>query len=119
MVPTGSGKRDYLCSMSELERTGAVGIERESVPHEIVVVAHEGMVRAYINSCPHKGTPLETFPDRFLDETKAYLICSTHGARFNIADGLCVFGPCRGDVLEPVKLEIREQKIYFDAAQHE
>ena len=56
----------------------------------------------YVNSCPHIGTPLDWTPDRFLSADGRRIVCATHGAEFQIADGLCIRGPCHGDRLEPV-----------------
>ncbi len=106
-------RSEVLCSLADLDATGAVGVERTSEPHEIVVVRSGAGVRGYVNSCPHKGTPLETFPGRFLDETGAHLICSTHGARFTVESGLCTFGPCRGQSLVAVPLEIHDGDVLF------
>ena len=66
---------------------------------DFVVVRKNGVLRAYVNSCPHQLTPLETFPDKFLNEDGTLLVCSTHGARFRVEDGYCVSGPCQGKAL--------------------
>ncbi|MCF6199865.1 MAG: Rieske 2Fe-2S domain-containing protein [Hyphomicrobiaceae bacterium] len=127
---------EYLCAMSDLEATGAFGVERpdapdrrtlvnappgsfEGPPQRIVVVHFGKDLRAYVNSCPHMRLPLELFPNRFLDEVGEQLVCSTHGARFNVSDGECTSGPCRGDVLRPVKTTVSDGKIFYDPAQFE
>ena len=66
-------------------------------------------VRVYVNSCPHIGVPLDPVPDRFLDRKREAIVCSTHGARFRIEDGVCTSGPCYGEVLEAVPVRIDEQ----------
>jgi len=63
-------------------------------------------VFVYVNSCPHIGVPLDPAPDRFLDARKSVIVCSTHGARFRIEDGLCISGPCYGECLEAVPARI-------------
>jgi nitrite reductase/ring-hydroxylating ferredoxin subunit len=73
-------------------------------------------VRGYVNACPHRGTPLEMFPDRFLDETRRQLVCSTHGARFRVEDGFCTLGPCRGSGLDPVAVEVRGDEVWLAAS---
>jgi len=78
---------------------------------DILVVCSGGELYAYINSCPHQGTPLETFPDKFLSEDGSLLVCSTHGARFRVADGACISGPCLGKNLAPVAYEICDALI--------
>lgn len=69
---------------------------------EIVAVRRGGVLYVYENRCPHQGTPLETFPDKFLNSDGSLLICSTHGARFRVEDGLCVSGPCKGERLRRI-----------------
>jgi nitrite reductase/ring-hydroxylating ferredoxin subunit len=94
--------------LRDLENTGAKGIAIGPSPdvREIVVVQTVHGVRAYANRCPHMYSTLETFPDRFLDESGEHLVCSTHGARFRVADGACVAGPCAADSLERVDVVI-------------
>ncbi len=98
-----------LCRLDDLAETGAKGVSLpEGRPaREAFVVRAEGDVYGYVNVCPHIGTPLEFLPDRFLTRDRQQILCSTHGARFEIATGLCVAGPCRGRALRrlPVKIE--------------
>ena len=65
-------------------------------------------VRVYVNACPHIGTPLDWVPDRFLSADGTRIVCATHGAEFRIEDGVCLRGPCRGDSLEAVPVEIKD-----------
>lgn len=87
-----------LCRFEDIPDGGAKGIEleRDGKSLDLILLRRGARVFAYLNRCPHKGTPLETFPDRFLDQTGDLLICSTHGARFRVSDGFCVQGPCEG-----------------------
>jgi nitrite reductase/ring-hydroxylating ferredoxin subunit len=57
---------------------------------------------AYVNRCPHVGTPLDLWPNEFLTEDGRFFVCSTHGALFDPATGACVAGPCAGDALTPL-----------------
>jgi nitrite reductase/ring-hydroxylating ferredoxin subunit len=97
-----------LCTLSDLERTGAKGVIVGRLPdvREIVVVRTVNGVAAYANRCPHMYSTLETFADRFLDADRQHLVCSTHGARFRAIDGYCVAGPCRGYSLERIGILI-------------
>ena len=74
---------------------------------DIVVVRKHGRFFAYLNSCPHQAMPLETFPDKFLNEDATLFICSTHGARFRVEDGFCVSGPCEGKSMSSIATETR------------
>ncbi len=69
-------------------------------------------IYVYENRCPHAGTPLNMFGDKFLNMNKNALICRTHGALFDITTGLCTAGPCRGKYLRPVDFEVRDDGLY-------
>jgi nitrite reductase/ring-hydroxylating ferredoxin subunit len=107
----------HLCTLADLDATGAKGVTLGTPPHvrEIVVVQTADGVRAYANRCPHMYSTLETFPDRFNDETRAHLVCSTHGARFRVTDGFCVSGPCQGYGLEPIVIRIEGASVLLAA----
>jgi nitrite reductase/ring-hydroxylating ferredoxin subunit len=66
------------------------------------LVNHRGAHVAYVNRCPHAGTPLDAWPNEFFTEDGGYLICATHGAVFAPDTGVCVEGPCPGARLEPL-----------------
>lgn len=102
-----------LCRIDEIADPGARGFEISgSGGHMDIIVVRQGdTVHGYINSCPHQGTPLETFPDRFLSRDGSELICSTHGARFRPADGLCLAGPCKGKRLASIELGLEDGSI--------
>lgn len=60
------------------------------------VVRYDGVVRGFVNACPHAHTELDWQEGEFFDASGLYLICATHGAIFQPDDGLCVGGPCAG-----------------------
>jgi nitrite reductase/ring-hydroxylating ferredoxin subunit len=78
----------------------------------IFAVRRGDTVWAYVNRCPHRGTPLDWVPDQLLDEAGRDLVCATHGARFRVDDGVCIAGPCVGDQLVPVPLALRDGALY-------
>ncbi|MDA7946353.1 MAG: Rieske 2Fe-2S domain-containing protein, partial [Hyphomicrobiaceae bacterium] len=93
---------------------GAKGIDSGigGVSEDLILLRRGGDIFAYVNRCPHQGTPLETFPDKFLDQTGDLLICSTHGARFRVHDGFCIKGPCEGASLAPVAIRIENGEVF-------
>ncbi len=70
------------------------------------VINHEGGWHAYVNRCPHVGTPLDLWPNEFLSDDGRVLVCSTHGALFDPPTGRCLAGPCAGDALTRVPLRV-------------
>lgn len=81
----------------------------------LFAVKKDGRIRVYVNSCPHVGLPLEMLPHRFLDAKRQTIICSAHGARFRIEDGVCVTGPCIGEALEAVPARILDGQVLVPA----
>jgi nitrite reductase/ring-hydroxylating ferredoxin subunit len=110
-----SGQATLLCRLADLAATGAKGITIGARPavREIVVVLDGSVVRAYVNSCPHAYSKLEFIPDTFLDAERQDLECTVHGATFRIGDGHCVSGPCKGDQLTKVPVEIRGDEVHL------
>ena len=107
-----------LCKISDIPDGGAKGIVIGSGRDvlDVIVLRRGHKIFAYVNRCPHQGTPLETFPDRFLDQSGELLVCSTHGARFRVKDGKCVEGPCEGASLEPLRVKVSDGKIMLAGA---
>lgn len=99
-----------LCRLGDLEATGAKGVTLAD-GKEIVVVKVADGARAYVNSCPHVGIPLETFPDRFLTANRDFLVCTGHGALFIPETGVCVAGPCNRQWLTKVPIDIIGEEI--------
>ena len=75
------------------------------------LVHHAGGHHAYVNRCPHVGTPLDWWPNEFFTEDGRYLICATHGAVFAPDTGLCLEGPCQGARLERLRVSRRGGEI--------
>lgn len=72
----------------------------------IVHRADDGGVRAWLNVCPHAGRRLDWAPGRFLRGKDGALVCAAHGASFDLRDGTCVAGPCRGERLREVAVHL-------------
>jgi nitrite reductase/ring-hydroxylating ferredoxin subunit len=105
----------FLCTLEGLADPGTKNVVLGQAPDEldIVIVQERGVRHAYINSCPHEHIPLETFPNHFLTEDKKHLLCSGHGARFVLATGECVSGPCLGKSLTRLAIEERDGALYL------
>ena len=72
----------------------------------IFITQRDGAYYAYNNLCPHLQTELEFLENQFLDRDGEYIECSTHGALFDDESGECISGPCQGDFLEKVKIDV-------------
>jgi nitrite reductase/ring-hydroxylating ferredoxin subunit len=95
-----------LCRLEEMASVDSRGFSLNGL--DFFVVRREHEVFAYVNACPHIGVPLDFRPHRFLTPDKQYILCSTHGAIFTVEDGLCRRGPCPGESLERIDVDVRD-----------
>ena len=89
-----------IISADEIEEGTSKAIELNKL--YMFAVKKDAKVFLYWNRCPHLGTPLEWEEDRFLNPDGALIICSTHGALFEIEGGRCLAGPCKGKHLQAI-----------------
>ncbi len=104
---------DILCLVDDIKDGEAKEFSYRSGSdiHDIFIQRKEDNIYAYVNVCPHAGTPLNMEEGQFLEKTGSYFMCHTHGALFQLSDGLCVAGPCNGAKLRAVEIEIKNGKI--------
>lgn len=97
-----------ICRLSDLQDPGSRGfaLGDGDWPLRGFVVRRGAQVAAFVNRCPHQGHPLNWHPDRFLSPDGSVILCSSHGAMFDLTDGACIAGPCEGRGLERLPLRI-------------
>jgi len=96
----GASSRGFIINVNGIEING-------------FIVFDGGQYFAYNNKCPHTGAPLDWIEHQFLDADSALIQCAVHDARFNMETGECVFGPCAGDHLSALKIEIDGDLIFY------
>lgn len=103
---------DVLCTLDQLKQAGILEAEANlpEGPESVILIARDDGVHAYLNVCPHAGRRLDWAPGKFLLEG-GRLICAAHGASFQLQDGLCIGGPCRGQALTSVAVHVREGMV--------
>jgi nitrite reductase/ring-hydroxylating ferredoxin subunit len=74
-------------------------------PCEGFVIQAGKEVKAYLNRCPHAGSPLDFGDNEFFTDDKKWLLCRAHGAVFEPKTGLCIGGPCAGESLSEIQVE--------------
>ena len=79
------------------------------------LIRFRGQLLAYQNKCRHLPISLDYDDARFFDSERRYLVCQTHGALYEPSSGLCVDGPCGGESLYPVPLEIDETGVFVES----
>ena len=88
-------------------------VDKETI--SIICVRQAQQIFAYKNNCPHTGINLKWVAYQFIDDSGQYLVCSTHGALFQIEDGYCIAGPCAGDALQEIVVKLEHGNIFIDA----
>jgi len=81
----------------------------------LVVLRMADTVHAWLNVCPHAGRRLDWAPGKFLRSREGHLVCAAHGAAFELQDGRCVAGPCRGQALRTVDVQVSEGQVVLSA----
>lgn len=103
-----------LCHVDDLPLRGAKAIALEGLNAQgeietcpLIVVRWDESVFGYINTCPHKPTQLDArIPGEFFNPERSHLMCDKHGALFEVDTGLCLDGPCQGEGLQKLSLEV-------------
>ena len=102
-----------LCKLDDIEDGGTKPLSFGSGTKlfDMFILRQGETARAYVNSCPHVGSPLDFPPNKFFNAERTHLRCATHDAQFEIEDGLCVAGPCKGQALSKIPIAIEDGMI--------
>lgn len=96
-----------LCHIDELPERDARGFDPYHTGQDSLLVVRQDMhLFAYLDACPHHGTPMAWRRHAYLNGTRDRIVCAAHGAQFEIGTGLCTLGPCLGEHLQTVDLTV-------------
>lgn len=73
----------------------------------------QGKLVAYENKCQHLPVSLDYGDNQFFSRDGVHLICQTHGALYEPSTGLCVRGPCEGESLQPLQIEVKDGSVWL------
>jgi len=87
-----------LCRLDELPDGDARGFDPFHAGHDTVLVVRRGnTVYGWQDSCPHiDGARMAWRKNAYLNAARDRIVCSAHGALFEIVSGICTLGPCLG-----------------------
>jgi len=102
----------YLCHMAEVPDSGALAVDLPN-GKSVILIRDKGGLHAYSNVCPHAGRRLDWAPGKFLIQ-RGVMTCAAHGARFDVTNGTCLGGPCRGENLQSVPIRLVDGVIWLD-----
>ena len=78
---------------------------------DAILINDQGNYYAYVNRCRHMPTPLDFVRDEFFSDDGRYLQCYTHGALYEFASGLCISGPCKGESLYRLPVQVDRGEV--------
>jgi nitrite reductase/ring-hydroxylating ferredoxin subunit len=104
-----------ICSLDDIKDNNSLGlsIRINGILKKLIIIKEETRIFVYANTCPHIGGPLDLRPGQFLSHNNKNIICSTHGALFQIKTGLCIFGPCKDKYLETIPTRIEDNELFY------
>lgn len=102
-----------LARLSDLPEGEPVAVEAalDGEVESLILFREGDAVRAWRNICPHAGRPLDWSPGKFLRSKDGLLVCAVHGASFELGQGACVAGPCRGQSLGAVPVAVVDGQV--------
>jgi nitrite reductase/ring-hydroxylating ferredoxin subunit len=103
-----SAERVALCPCTDVREGESRGFDPLHLGRDtLFVVRHGDQLYAWRDECPHeRAAPMAWRKDAYLNATRTRIVCSGHGAQFDIATGLCTLGPCIGQSLEAVRISV-------------
>lgn len=108
MVAPEQHQRVRLCAANELPDGQSRGFDPHQTGRDQLFVVRRGeQLHGWRNACPHvDGAPMAWRKDAYLNGARDRIVCAAHGAQFDIASGVCLLGPCLGQRLQPVPLQV-------------
>lgn len=96
-----------LCHLDDLEDGAARGFDPFDEGRDAVFIVRRGeSLRAYRNTCPHQGASLPWRTHAYLNADGSRIVCSAHGAQFDIDSGRCLIGPALGQSLDAASVAV-------------
>lgn len=107
--------RVRLCRLEAIPDGNARGLDPLHAGHDTMLLVRQGrQLYAWLDSCPHiSGTPMAWRKDAYLNSARDRIVCSAHGATFDIATGICDLGPCMGQSLTPLRVLLDDNDTIY------
>jgi nitrite reductase/ring-hydroxylating ferredoxin subunit len=114
--PTPAALEQRLCALEDIPDGDTRGFfPSEHHEDRLFAVRRGGTVHVYLNSCPHTWGPLDWARHKFLAARGGDIVCFGHGARFDVASGVCTAGVCLGQRLISVPARVGDGVVYVPA----
>jgi nitrite reductase/ring-hydroxylating ferredoxin subunit len=74
---------------------------------------YQGQLVAYENRCRHLPVSLDFYSGNFFSPDGQSFICQNHNAIYEPLTGLCVRGPCEGQSLKALEIEVVDGDVWL------
>lgn len=103
-----------LCDFDQLRDGASRGFNPRGTGRDTMFVVRQGhALYAWLNACPHHGTTMPWRRHAYLNAAGDRIVCSAHGALFEIDTGRCTLGPCLGQALTRVPVFVRDGEVHL------
>ena len=101
--------KQWIARVADLVEGVTVKFEyvQDGVPREGFLARIGDQIVAYENVCRHLPLSLDFGDNHIFTRDRQYFACQTHGAVYDPLTGLCLYGPCAGASLKPLRV-VRE-----------
>lgn len=100
-----------ICKVTQLHGILSLSVTTDKGTFPMLVVLAGDNLRAYVNACPHQYLPLDYRGDQLLSADGRKLMCTAHGASFDILTGNAIEGAECG--LDAVPVAIRDGMVFI------
>ena len=116
--PASGEKVTHLCQLDDIPAGGSLGVLPNARGRDqVVLVRQADRVYAYVNNCPHYDkAPLGWKKGEFLSGDRQHIMCASHGALFRVDNGECVIGPCLGQNLTRLDVDVKDGAVELISA---
>jgi nitrite reductase/ring-hydroxylating ferredoxin subunit len=87
--------------------------QRGDRPVEGLLARFQGKLVAYENRCRHLPVSLDFHSGSFFTPDGEHFICQNHNAIYEPLTGLCVRGPCEGQSLKALTIEVTGGEVWL------
>lgn len=104
-----------LCRFDDLPDGRSRGFDPLGEGRDTMFIVRQGdAIHAYRNACPHYDRARMAWKkNEFLNGDHSRIMCAAHGAEFAIETGECLIGPCLGQRLTPLQVEVRSGEVWL------
>lgn len=110
-----SRRPQRICRVSELyDGEGrSFSVEIDGRKCTIILVRRNTHIFAYADRCPHMEISLLWDRKVLMTADGNCIRCANHDAHFQIAEGICISGPCEGESLKSLMIKISRGSVWL------